>query len=180
MPLLIETERLILREWRDEDLVPLHAMNNDPIVCEFFPDFKDMQQARAFIHHSRDRDRRHGYSFQPVIEKATGAFVGDIGLAKVEFDAPFTGQTEIGWMMQRAFWGKGYATEMAAALLNHAFTALKLQEVLAFTVPANLRSRRVMDRLGMRHDEAGRFDHPSLLEGHPLRSHVLYRKQAPS
>ena len=180
MALILETDRLLLRNWEEQDFAPYHAMNNDPVVCEYFPDLQTERRSRNVIERYREQEQREGYSFQPLIERATGAFVGDIGLAKVQFDAGFQGATEIGWMMQRQFWGRGYTTEMARALLDHGFTALGLAEVIAFTVPANARSRRVMGRLGMVQDEAAGFDHPNIAEGHPLRPHVLYRAMAPS
>ena len=180
MALMLETDRLLLRNWEEQDFAPYHAMNNDPVVCEYFPDLQTEAQSRNVIARYREQEQREGYSFQPLIERATGAFIGDIGLARVKFDAGFQSATEIGWMMQREFWGRGYATEMARALLDHAFTVLGLPEVVAFTVPANARSRRVMERLGMVQDEAAGFDHPNIAEGHPLRPHVLYRATAPS
>ena len=180
MVLILQTDRLLLRNWEEQDFGPYHAMNNDPVVCEYFPDLQTEAQSRSVITRYRAQEQRDGYSFQPLIERATGDFIGDIGLAKVEFDAGFQGVTEIGWMMQRQFWGRGYATEMARALLDHAFTVLGLAEVVAFTVPANARSRRVMERLGMVQDEAAGFDHPNIAEGHPLRRHVLYRATAPA
>ena len=180
MALMLETDRLLLRNWEEQDFAPYHAMNNDPVVCEYFPDLQTEAQSRRVIARYREQEQREGYSFQPLIERATGAFIGDIGLARVKFDAEFQGATEIGWMMQREFWGRGYATEMARALLDHAFTVLGLPEVVAFTVPANARSRRVMERLAMVQDEAAGFDHPNIAEGHPLRPHVLYRATAPS
>jgi RimJ/RimL family protein N-acetyltransferase len=82
---------------------------------------------------------------------------------------------EIGWRLAFEHWGKGFATEGARAARRHAFETLKLEEVVSFTVPANLRSRRVMEKLGMSHNPADDFDHPRLPAGHPLRRHVLYR-----
>ena len=152
MALMLETDRLLLRNWEEQDFAPYHAMNNDPVVCEYFPDLQTEAQSRRVIARYREQEQREGYSFQPLIERATGAFIGDIGLARVKFDAEFQGATEIGWMMQREFWGRGYATEMARALLDHAFTVLGLPEVVAFTVPANALSRRVMERLAMVQD----------------------------
>lgn len=165
-----------MREWRDEDFDDFHAMNRDPRVRQFYADLHSVQQSRDFIDRAHERDRRDGYFFQPIIEKASGRFVGDIGLSKIDFDAAFTGGTEIGWMLRQDAWGKGYATEMASALMDHAFGVLGLAEVIAFTIPINKRSRRVMEKLGMRHDVNGGFEHPMVPEGHPYRFQVLYRK----
>ncbi len=108
------------------------------------------------------------------------AFVGYVGLQVPSFEAPFTPCVEIGWRLARAAWGYGYATEAARACLEHAFGVLALPEVLAFTVPANVRSRAVMRRLGMVLDPAGAFEHPRLPEGHALRHHLLYRLARPA
>ena len=85
------------------------------------------------------------------------------------------GRCSFDWRLKRPSWGHGYATEGAGECLRFAFESLRLSEVVSFTVPANARSRAVMERLGMRHDAAGDFDHPRLPAGHPLRHHVLYR-----
>ena len=82
---------------------------------------------------------------------------------------------QIGWRLERASWGNGFATEAAGECLRFAFESLALEEVVAFTVPPNRRSRAVMERLGMRRDPLGDFDHPRLPAEHLLRPHVLYR-----
>ena len=114
----------------------------------------------------------------PCEERASGAFVGVAGLAPVRFEAHFTPAVEIGWRLARAAWGRGYATEAARATVAFAFDELGLEEVVALAVPANARSRAVMDRLGMTHDPADDFDLPELPADSPLRRHVLYRLSA--
>jgi RimJ/RimL family protein N-acetyltransferase len=101
-----------------------------------------------------------------------------VGLAVPPWTAPFTPCVEIGWRLARAHWGRGYAQEAAAAALDHGFGVLGLDEIVSFTVPANHRSRAVMERLGMRRSAADDFDHPRVPPGHPLRRHVLYRIDA--
>ena len=103
------------------------------------------------------------------------AFLGFIGLFVPEFDAHFTPAVEIGWRLASEHWGKGLAAEGARGALRYGFETLRLEEVVSFTAPANLRSRRVMEKLGMSHNPADDFDHPRLPEGHALRRHVLYR-----
>lgn len=110
-------------------------------------------------------------------KKDGGTFLGIAGLLRPSFEAHFTPCVEVGWRLAVDAWGRGYATEAAQACLDHGFEALspRLEEIFAFTVPGNARSRRVMERQGMQHDPAGDFDHPKLPAGHPLRRHVLYR-----
>ncbi len=104
------------------------------------------------------------------------AFIGFVGLAVLRFEAHFTPYVEIGWRLAAKHWGQGYATEAASVVLDHAFGPLGLEQVVSFTVPANRRSRHVMERLGMTRLLADDFEHPSLPEGYPLRRHVLYRR----
>jgi RimJ/RimL family protein N-acetyltransferase len=102
-------------------------------------------------------------------------FIGYVGLSVPTFDAHFTPCVEIGWRLAKEYWGRGYASEAAAASLRFAFEKLHLKQIVAFTVPLNRRSIRVMERIGMSRDLAGDFEHPKLAPGHPLRSHVLHR-----
>lgn len=118
---------------------------------------------------------QHGFGLWAAELAATAEFIGYIGLAVPSFQASFTPCVEIGWRLAAAHWGKGLATEGAGAVVCHAFTALRLSGLTSFTVSANWRSRRVMEKLGMTRDPAEDFDHPSLRVGHPLRRHVLYR-----
>ena len=107
--------------------------------------------------------------------RESGAFIGFVGLDVPSFEAPFTPCVEIGWRLEQASWGKGFATEAARECLRFAFESLVVAEVVSFTVPLNRRSRDVMERLGMSRDATGDFDHPRIPAGHPLRHHVLYR-----
>ena len=118
---------------------------------------------------------RHGFGLWAVEIPDVAPFAGFIGLSIPGFDAPFTPCVEIGWRLAAEHWGRGYATEGARAVLTFGFETLKLDEIVSITVPDNLRSRRVMERIGMVHDPADHFDHPVLPEGHRLRRHVLYR-----
>jgi RimJ/RimL family protein N-acetyltransferase len=102
-----------------------------------------------------------------------------VGLSVPRFHAHFTPCVEIGWRLSAEYWGRGYATEGAKAALSFGFDELQLVEIVSYTVPDNVRSRRVMERIGMTHDAAGDFDHPVLPEGHRLRRHVLYRIARP-
>ena len=117
----------------------------------------------------------NGFGFWAAERKEDGALLGFVGLNAPSWEAPFTPCIEIGWRLAHAHWGHGYATEAARAALAFGFDRLGLDEIVAFTLPANHRSRAVMARLGMRHDPDGDFDHPLVPEGHALRRHVLYR-----
>ena len=171
----LSTERLVLREWRDGDRAAFAAMNADPVVMEHFR----MPLGRAASDLLVDAILRgwaeHGYGLWAVERIADGRFLGFTGLSSPSFEAPFTPAVEVGWRLARDAWGQGYASEAALAALGFGFDVVGLDEIVSFTVPANLRSRRVMERIGMTHDPADDFDHPQLPAGHPLRRHVLYR-----
>lgn len=169
------TERLRLRTWRDEDLAPFAALNADPRVMEHYPKPLDRTESDTLAARIRARLDERGFGLWAVEVPGTASFVGYVGLAAQTFEAHFTPCVEVGWRLAFEHWDKGYATEAATAALSHAFGPLGLEEVVSFTVPANQRSRRVMERLGMHRSLADDFDHPNFPEGHPLRRHVLYR-----
>jgi RimJ/RimL family protein N-acetyltransferase len=171
----LSTERLLLRHWRDEDLAPFAALNADPRVRQFFPNTLSRAESDALAARLQTSIDREGFGFWAAERKEDGAFLGFVGLDRPPFAAPFMPAVEIGWRLAHAHWGKGYATEAARAALAHGFGPLRLAEIIAFTVPTNVRSRAVMERLGMAHDPAADFDHPEVAEGHALRRHVLYR-----
>ncbi len=169
------TGRLWLRPWRDEDVEPFAALNADPRVMEHFPSVSTREQTEAQVARIRAHFAQHGWGFWAVEVPGVAPFVGFVGLNTVPFTAPFTPAVEVGWRIAQAHWGQGYATEGARAALDVAFLRLGLPEVVSFTVPANVRSRRVMEKLGMHRDPSEDFEHPRVPEGHPLRRHVLYR-----
>jgi ribosomal-protein-alanine N-acetyltransferase len=171
----LTTPRLILRRWRACDLKPCAAMNADPEVMLYFPQRLSRGETAALIDRIEHHFDEHGFGLWAVQVKGGDPFAGFVGLNRPTFAAAVTPCVEIGWRFARSHWGKGYATEAAAAVLDHGFGDLDLPEIVAFTVPANQRSIAVMKRLGMRRDATGDFDHPWIAEGHPLRRHVLYR-----
>ncbi len=176
----LHTTRLVLRSWRDADLPPFAAMNADPEVRRWFPNVLMRQESDDQAARLRRHDEEHGFSFWAVEVPGLNPFIGFVGLLEVGSGMPFGPTVEIGWRLARAQWGRGYATEAAAATLTHAFGPLDLREVVAFTLPGNAASRRVMERIGMRHDPADDFDHPGLPDDHPMRRHVLYRIARPA
>jgi RimJ/RimL family protein N-acetyltransferase len=178
-PSTLSTPRLHLRLWRDEDLPVFAAMSADPRVMEFFPKTLDRAESDVMAARVRDHFARHGFGFWAVEVPGVAQFIGIVGLAIPSFETHFTPCVEIGWRLDPEHWGRGYATEAARAALEFGFRELALEEIVAFTVPTNLRSRRVMERIGMTRSPADDFDHPRLPEGHPLRRHVLYRAKRP-
>ena len=175
MATTLTTDRLLLRHWRDEDRAPFAAINADPRVMEHFPAPLSRLESDALIDEFERRFDPRGFGLWALERRDTGEFIGFTGLAAVPWTAHFTPAIEVGWRLAPEAWGHGYATEAAREALRFGFEDAGLDEIVSFTVPANVRSRAVMDRLGMTHDPADDFDHPRLAEGHPLRRHVLYR-----
>jgi len=171
----IQTERLVLRGWRNGDRVPYAAMCADPRVMEFLPSVLDRAESDAKIDGYMADQAAHGFCFWALEDRATGEFAGYTGLRAIDFDAHFTPAVEIAWRLPVSRWGHGYATEAARACLAHAFQTANLNEVVAITTAANRRSRAVMERLGMRRDPADDFIHPTLAPDHRLQPCVLYR-----
>jgi RimJ/RimL family protein N-acetyltransferase len=172
----LETERLILREWRAEDREPFARMNSDEAVMEFMPAPLTRQESDALADRVEAYLAARGFGPWAAELRATDEFIGYIGLWTPRFEAHFTPCVEIGWRLAKEHWGHGLATEGALAVMEHAFGAAGLKELVSFASVQNVRSRRVMEKIGMTHDEAEDFDHPALPEGHWLRKHVLYRK----
>lgn len=172
----LQTERLVLRQWHDEDLWDLVDLNADPEVMEYFPAPMTAEQSAEMLGIQQSLLDAGRPAYFAVEIWSTSTFIGFIGLNVPRFEAAFTPCVEIAWRLTRESWGHGYATEGAAAVLKYGFVTLGLPEIVAFTAAGNERSRAVMDRLGMTHDPGEDFDHPSLPPGDPLARHVLYRK----
>jgi ribosomal-protein-alanine N-acetyltransferase len=172
----LETPRLILRRWQEADSAPFYRLNSDPRVMEFFPACLTHAESDALIARAETHFETHGFGPFAAELRDGGDFAGFVGLMVPQFEAHFTPCVEIGWRLAAEHWNQGLATEAANAVLRIAFEGVGLGEVVSFTVPANRRSRRVMEKLGMTY--SGEFEHPRFPEGHPLRQHVLYRKSA--
>ncbi|MEO5939856.1 MAG: GNAT family N-acetyltransferase [Candidatus Limnocylindrales bacterium] len=171
----LTTGRLLLREWQDADREPFAAMNGDPRVVEHLPGPLDRAASDALVDRIAARWASDGHGLWAVERRADARFIGFVGLAAPTFTAGFTPCVEVGWRLRPDAWGHGFATEAALAALRFGFEELDLAEIVSFTVPANVRSRAVMARIGLTRDPADDFEHPNLPEGHPLRQHVLYR-----
>jgi RimJ/RimL family protein N-acetyltransferase len=175
----LTTQRLVLRQWRDDDFTPFAAMNADPQVMRHFPKALDRAESDTVATRIRDGMARRGFGLWAVEVPGIAPFIGFVGLSVPGFEAHFTPCVEIGWRLARAHWGKGYATEAALATRDDGFQRVGLAEIVSFTIAANTPSQDVMRRIGMTHDPADDFDHPSLPPGNPMRRHVLYRLKAP-
>lgn len=171
----LETERLILRGFRDEDREPFAALNADPEVMRFMSRPLDRARSDAFFERIALHWAADGFGIWALERRDDGAFLGFVGLAEPVFAAHFTPALEVGWRLARFAWGHGYATEAGAAALRFGFEDLGRDEIVSYTAIANMRSRRVMERLGMTHDPADDFDYPLVAPDHPVRRQVLYR-----
>ena len=173
------TQRLMLRTWQPEDVAALQQINADPQVMRYFPSTLSEQETQALVERFMAHECEYGYGIYAVVRATDEQCLGFVGLQQLRFTLPtFVPQqlpvVEIGWRLGAAYWGQGYATEAAEAILAQA-ESWGLTEIVAFTVVDNLRSRRVMEKLGMRHLLGQDFSHPLLPRPHALSHHVLYR-----
>jgi RimJ/RimL family protein N-acetyltransferase len=173
-PIEFETQRLLLRQWRAADREPLAALNADPIVMAHFPARLTRAESDAMADLCERLIADRGWGAWATEIKATGQFIGFVGLHIPQDDLPVSPCVEILWRLAQAHWRKGFATEAARGALHIGFEVLRLSEIVSFTVPSNTGSRAVMERLGMQMD-AATFEHPGVPEGHVLRTHCNYR-----
>ena len=153
-------------------------MNADPAVMEHFPSTLTSAESAAMVERIEHHLDAEGFGLWAVEVPGVAPFIGFVGLQRVPFDAHFTPAVEVGWRLDAAHWGHGYATEAALACLDLGFGTVGLPEIVSMTTPGNLRSQRVMERIGMHRDPADDFDHPRLPQRHPLRRCILYRLRA--
>ncbi|MER8837103.1 GNAT family N-acetyltransferase [Mesorhizobium sp. M0909] len=172
------TKRLLLRQWKDEDVEPLARMNDDLRVVRYIAKLTDRSAIHAWINEQREHFKKHGYGLWALERLDVAEFIGFCGVVNVSYQAHFTPAVEIAWRLDPASWGRGYATESASAALSFGFERLGLSEVVANAAVENLASRGVMERLRMSHDPQDDFDHPLKAEGDPLLRQVLYRIKA--
>jgi len=174
----LPTSRLLLRQWRDEDIEGFAELSVDPVVMEYLLPLADRAAVEAWVARACTHWDEHVFGQWVVEVPGEASFIGVVGLGTVSFEAPFTPAVDVAWRLARRYWDRGYATEAARAALDYGFGELGLREIVALTVTANCRSRRVMERLGMTRTPKDDFDHPRLPEG-PLKRHVLYRLRNP-
>lgn len=173
----IRTERLILRNWEERDRALFHRINSDDRVMEFFPLRRTRLQSDALMDRLRTGVAQRGYGFSALEIAATGECIGFAGLHPAEIEPVVPpGSIEIGWRLAPEYWGFGYVTEAAEAMLGFGFETFGFEEIISFAVSNNHRSTAVMKRIGMSADPASDFDHPAVPASHPhLKRHVMYR-----
>ncbi|MFQ0812921.1 GNAT family acetyltransferase [Brucella anthropi] len=178
--IILETPRLIIRNWEDRDRDLFHRINSDDEVMRFFPFRRDRAQSDELFDRLRKMITETGLGFYALEEKESGQCLGFAGLARTDLEPHFPdGTVEIGWRLATPFWGKGYVTEAGKALIEYAFGTLGLTEVVSFAVHDSDRSTAVMQRIGMSRDPGSDFDHPGVPGETPhLKRHVVYRIQA--
>lgn len=169
----IRTARLRLRRWHGDDAERFAQLNADPKVTRYLPGPLEREESDELLARIEAEWTESGFGLWAVEEAGSHSFVGFAGLHQVPDAMPFAPAVEVGWRLLPEYWDNGYATEAAAAAMADGFDRTGLEEIVSFTTQANIRSQRVMQRLGMRH--VGEFEHPVLPTGHPLRPHVLYR-----
>lgn len=174
-PIESDTPRLRLRQWREDDLTPFAALNADPEVMAHFPAPLPRHESDALARRCQALIAERGWGFWAAELKESGAFIGFVGLHTPLARLPFAPCVEVGWRLARAYWGRGLATEAARAALRVGFETLEVREIVSFTTLGNLRSRAVMERIGMRRHADEDFAHPALPPDSPLRAHCLYR-----
>lgn len=170
---MIRTERLILRQWDQEDIQPFSQMCSDKDVMEFFPKLLTAEESYTMGRRIQSLIAELGWGFWAVELPGQSKFIGFVGLHTPKESMPFSPCVEVGWRLAKPYWGMGYATEAAKASLRYAFTHLGLEEVVSFTTAHNMRSQAVMKKIGMSYD--CNFKHPDLESSHPLCEHVLYK-----
>ncbi|HEX3699151.1 MAG TPA: GNAT family N-acetyltransferase [Phenylobacterium sp.] len=177
---MIETERLILRDWRDEDREPYAELFCDPRVGEWLGGPFTRAETDERFAANRASLAETGFGRLAVERRSDGRLIGHCGLAWIAGRSPVPEGLEIAWSLAPDAWGSGFATEAAGAVLAEAFVRRRAHEVLAFTAQTNLRSQAVMRRLDMRHDPVRDFDHPQLASDHPLKRHVVFVADRPA
>jgi RimJ/RimL family protein N-acetyltransferase len=174
----IQTQRLLMRRWRDADREPFAALNADPETMRYFPATLDRAASDALVDVIESRFDLQGYGLWALEVSDSGEFIGFTGLNPKPGDVPGTARVEIGWRLAQQGWHQGYATEAATAALDVAFLGVGLTEICSFTSVVNEPSQAVMRRIGL--TEQTRFDHPRIPVGDPLRPHVLYHRVNPA
>ncbi|WDV44719.1 GNAT family N-acetyltransferase [Clostridiaceae bacterium M8S5] len=169
----IETERLLLRDWQEEDIPIFCNMNKDKEVMQYLPKVLTEEETKNFYNVIKKEFSDKGYGLYAVESKEKREFIGFVGFHIATFHIDFTPCVEIGWRIRREDWGKGYATEAAKACIDYGFEVLGFKEVYSFTYVINEPSQKVMQKIGLEYVK--KFNHPNLDLNNPLSPHVLYK-----
>jgi RimJ/RimL family protein N-acetyltransferase len=174
--IILETERLRIRNWQETDRALFAEINADPKVMEFFPRQRPREESDALMDEARRRIGETGLGFFALALKDTNEPIGFLGLARTDLEPFFPdGTVEIGWRMAVRFWHQGFVTEAGQAMLQHGFEKHGLAEIVSFAVENNVRSTAVMARIGLRRDPNRDFRHPRVPDTTPhLKNHVVY------
>ena len=170
----LETSRLYLRPWEERDRDEFARMNANPEVMEYFPSLWSVEESNAVFDRNKKQIDERGWGLWALEEKSTGKYMGFTGLNIPGFEASFLPAVEIGWRILPEFWNKGHATEAALKALWFGFEILKLQEIVSFTAVGNVKSQRIMEKIGMKRCMEKDFLHPIVPDGHILKPHVVY------
>jgi len=173
-PVELRTKRLTLRQWKAEDYPLFAKINADPETMKFYQRNLAENESIEMANKLRDLISQRGWGLWAVEKLDSNEFIGFVGLHEPVYDLPMTPCVEIGWRLDRQYWGNGYATEAAKAALRYAFEVIGLSEVYSFASTGNTKSYAVMQRLNM-FDTESNFEHPMFPEGHELSEHVLYK-----
>ena len=171
--MIFESQRLLFRKWRTSDRELFFEMNSDSVVMEFFPNVLSREESDGYLNNIMFRIERDGFGFWAVERKETEDFIGFIGINPPNVGLDIEPCIEIGWRLRKDFWGRGYATEGAKRVLKYAFEECNIDEVYSFTSIVNIRSERIMQKIGMMNTNKN-FFHPKIAKEHLLCEHVLY------
>jgi ribosomal-protein-alanine N-acetyltransferase len=150
-------------------------MNADQRVMEFMLGKMTKEETCQSVEGIKKHFDAHGFGRWAVEIADSGKFIGFVGISIPPYTLRFSPCVEVAWRICPEEWGRGYAPEAAKEALRDGFERVGLEEIVSFTTLTNLKSRRVMEKLGMQHCPDQNFDHPMVPEGHSLRQHVLYR-----
>ena len=173
-PIVLETPRLLLRAFREDERDRFAALNADPDVGVWLGGVLTREQSDAAFDRTCREIAENGFGLWAVERKADGTMIGQCGLDELPDDLPPAPAVEMSWRLFPDAWGQGYASEAAAAALAWGLANLPDTPIVAFTTRSNRRSEGVMRRIGLVRSPSQDFEHPRLAPGHPLRSHVVY------
>lgn len=171
---MLETTRLTLRRWEEDDLDAYVALHADPHVAYWLGGRLTPEQAQTSLARNLQGLEERGWGMFALERREDGALLGLAGLQPIAPEIPVGPGVEASWRLSTAAWGKGYCTEAMRAILADAPRHGHV-EIVSFTASSNTRSQAVMNRLGFQRDESSDFEHPNLPDGHSLRPHVVYR-----